>query len=330
MRIRLFQFAYQTLGILPLGVGGTVIARFGKAAGALQKAQAVIVAPCLDIVLSDVIQRTDQLHALIVGAVELGHHRLHLTAPEHTHQNRFDHVVIVMAEGDLVATELLRLFIQPAAAHSGAQITRRLFDFIHRVEDRDIKNGDRYAHHAGVALDHQAIQLIIPRIHDEEYQLERKLIMALEFLKELCHQHTVLAARNTHGDLIPRLYHVELDDRLREAMKDILLEAAAFGKALLDLAGAFLSLTVGSELCFIFICQIRTAVIVQGGYPLAHGTPPDFPLSLKYTLFIFYRKERFPSTRYEKYQHILTIGFLPHMKTAPRFTARRCQRYIRC
>ena len=51
MRIRLFQFAYQALGVLPLGVGGTVVARFGKAAGALQKAQAVIVAPCLDIVL---------------------------------------------------------------------------------------------------------------------------------------------------------------------------------------------------------------------------------------------------------------------------------------
>ena len=137
--------------------------------------------------------------------------------------------------------------------------------------------------------------------------------MPFELLKELCHQHAVLAARDTHRDLITGLYHIKFNDRLGEAVKDVFLEAAALGQALLDLASAFLSLTLGSELCFIFICQIRTAVIVQGGYPLAHGTPPDFPLSLKYTLFTFYRKERFPSTRYEKYQHILTIGFLPHM-----------------
>ena len=51
------------------------------------------------------VQRADQLHSREIGAVQLGHHGVDLTAIEHTHENGLDHVVVVMAQGDLVAAQ---------------------------------------------------------------------------------------------------------------------------------------------------------------------------------------------------------------------------------
>lgn len=97
--------------------------------------QTVIISPRLDIILAHQIQRADQLHALEVDAVKLRHHRLHLRTVEHSHEDRLDDIIVMMAECNLVAAELLCKMIQMAAAHSRAEITRGIFHMVDRIEN---------------------------------------------------------------------------------------------------------------------------------------------------------------------------------------------------
>jgi len=68
--------------ILSVVAGRTGIRKF---AGTLNEMKSVIIAPCLDVILPDIVQRTDQLHSLKVRTVELWHHRLDLCPVQHSH-----------------------------------------------------------------------------------------------------------------------------------------------------------------------------------------------------------------------------------------------------
>ena len=88
-----------------LDVEVVVTSVFGELAGALQEGQSVVVPPGFDVLLPHEIHRTDEFHPLEVGALDFGHHRLHLRAVQHPHQNSLDDVVVVMPEGDLVTAQ---------------------------------------------------------------------------------------------------------------------------------------------------------------------------------------------------------------------------------
>ena len=74
-----------------------------EAAGALEKMKPVVVPPMADIFLADQVHRPDQFHSFKVCTVELWHHGLDLTAVKHTHENGFNNIIIVMAQGDFIA-----------------------------------------------------------------------------------------------------------------------------------------------------------------------------------------------------------------------------------
>lgn len=101
--------------------------------------QTIVISPRLDIVLTHQIQRADQLHALKVDAVKLWHHRLYLRTVEHSHQDRLDDIVIVMAERNFVAAKLLCKMVQMAAAHSRTEIARRIFHMVNGVKNIGLK-----------------------------------------------------------------------------------------------------------------------------------------------------------------------------------------------
>ena len=91
---------------------------------------------------ADAVQRTNQLHARKVGAVQLGRHSLQLGAVEHAHHGCFDHIIKMVPQCNFVAAQLLSLLVQVAAAHAGAQVTG---GFIAVVGDRKhirLKNCD--------------------------------------------------------------------------------------------------------------------------------------------------------------------------------------------
>ena len=67
--------------------------------------------------------------------MQFRHHRLYLRPVKHSHKDRLDHIIKMMPQRNLVAAELLCKMIQMAAAHSRAEVTRRIFDMVNRIEN---------------------------------------------------------------------------------------------------------------------------------------------------------------------------------------------------
>ena len=94
----------------------------GEPTGALEKIQTIIPLPRKDVVLVDAIQRTNQRHTLKIRAVQLRDHGLELSAVKHAHHRGLDDVAEMMAEGDLVAAELLGVAVKVPAAHARTEV----------------------------------------------------------------------------------------------------------------------------------------------------------------------------------------------------------------
>ena len=136
--IHLFQSCDQLFDLHTLGTVLLIITcRTGicELACTLNEMQIIIISPCFNIILTDHIQRTDQLHSFKICAVQFRHHRLYLCRIEHSHQDCLYHVIIVMSQCNLVAPHLLCMAVQISAAHSRAQITWGLFDIIDGFKD---------------------------------------------------------------------------------------------------------------------------------------------------------------------------------------------------
>lgn len=246
VRICFLQLLDQLLRLEALRAGLTVgvagRAGLGEVAGALDEVQAVVVAPVLDFRLADEVERADQLHAREVRGVELRHHRLVLSGIEHAHQDSLDDVVEVMAERDLVAAEALGFLIEVAAAHAGADVARGLRDVVDGVEDIRFEDRKRDAEEIRVSLDDLPVRLIVARVHAEEHELERDLVMALQLLKELRHEHRVLAAGDADRDAVARLDELIIADGLHEHAEEVSLELLA--ERLLDVVAALLGIHI--------------------------------------------------------------------------------------
>ena len=141
--------------------------------------QTVIISPRLDIILAHQIQRADQLHALEVDAVKLRHHRLHLRTVEHSHEDRLDDIIVMMAECNLVAAELLCKMVQMTASHSRAEIARRIFHMVYGIKNIGFKNRDRNMKTLCIIFNDLAVLRAVSRIHDNEFYFEIKFIVKL-------------------------------------------------------------------------------------------------------------------------------------------------------
>ena len=217
-------------------------AGLGEVAGTLDEVQAVVVAPVLDFRLTDEVERADELHARKVRGVKLRHHRLVLAGVEHAHEDGLDDVVEVVAECDLVAAEALGFLIEVAAAHAGADVARGLRDVVNGVEDVRFEDRERDAEEIRVSLDDLTVRLIIARVHAQEHELERDLIVALQLLKELRHEHRVLTTGDADRDAVTRLDELIIADGLHEHAEEVTLELLA--KGLLDVVAALLGIHI--------------------------------------------------------------------------------------
>ena len=126
-RIGLLECCYELLDLLTLGLcllivaGGTCIRELTCT---LYKMKFIIIPPRLDVVFPYHIKRSDELHALKVGAVKLRHHSLHLCPIEHAHKYGLYDIIIVMSKCYLVAAKLLCITVQMTTSHPGTEITR--------------------------------------------------------------------------------------------------------------------------------------------------------------------------------------------------------------
>ena len=226
--IGLFELRDQVLGLQSFGADaacqGTQGVLFRKFARTLQKAQTVVIAPRLDVLLADQIHRADQFHTFKVGTSEFGHHRLILSGVEHSHQNRLDGIVIVVTQRYFVAAKTLCPAVQISPSHSRTEIARGFFNMKDGVEDRRVEDRDRNPKDPAVFFDQRPVFRKVPGIHTQKRQLEGKLIMPLDLLEEFGHQHGILAAGDTDGDVISLLDQSVLNDRFFKAALQIVFE----------------------------------------------------------------------------------------------------------
>ena len=135
----------------------------------------------------------------------LGGHGLKLSAVEQAHDSGRDDVGKVVAQRDLVASQLLSLGIQEAPAHPGAEIAGVLLHADGDIENVAVKNRDGNPQQGGVILDEFSILRLVAGVHHHKDQLKGLRGMALQFLHQLGQDHGVLAAGDAHGDPVPRL-----------------------------------------------------------------------------------------------------------------------------
>ena len=106
VRVFALEALDECLDFLALAAASAVVAdgaAFGKAAGALDKLQPVVIFPVDNVLLVDAIHGADEFHAAEIQAVELGHHALQLRTVEHRHDGGLDDVGKVVAQRNLVA-----------------------------------------------------------------------------------------------------------------------------------------------------------------------------------------------------------------------------------
>ena len=233
------EAAEQDLDLLPLGTAAAVVAHgavLSKAAGTLDEFQIIVALPGQDIFFPDAVHGADQGHAGKAGAVELGRHGLHLGAVEHAHHGRLNNIVEVVAQRDLIASQLLGLAVQVAAPHPGTEVAGVLFGVVGNGKDVALEDGHRDVQQLGIGLDLLAVDLVVAGVHHQKDQFKGNIAVLLQLLHQLGHQHGVLAARDADGDLVPGLDELVALDRHDEGGPQLLavfLDDTAFNLFLL-------------------------------------------------------------------------------------------------
>ena len=176
----------------------------GKAAGALEEPQVVVVLPGNDGILMDAVQGPYQLHAGKILAVELGRHRLELGAVKQAQERGLHHIGKMVAQSDLVAAQFPRFGVQEPPAHPGAEVAGIFVHLDGDVEDVAVKNGDGNAQRPGVLLNQRPVLRVVAGVHHQEGQLKGLVGALLQLLHQLCQHHGVLSAGNADGNTVSR------------------------------------------------------------------------------------------------------------------------------
>lgn len=177
-------------------------------AGTLDKLQVVIPTPVLDVGFPNQVHGANQLHALEIGTVQLRHHGFHLSAVDHAHENRFNDIVKMVSQSDLITAQFLCLVIQMSTPHTGTEIAGVILHVIHGT--KILVSNTVMGICSSLALDSMICRFsgTIAGIHDQKDQFKGKFPVPLNLLKQLRHEHRVLAAGNTHGNAVVGLNQV--------------------------------------------------------------------------------------------------------------------------
>ena len=115
-----------------------------------------------------------------------------------------------------------------AAAHARTQIARRFFNVHNGIKNVRRKRCQRNAEGTGVFFKQRAVLVRVPGIHGQKNKFKRELAVTLHLLKELGHQHGVLAAGNTYGNLVVRLQQFISNDRFGKGSPKLIFEPPPF------------------------------------------------------------------------------------------------------
>ena len=181
----------------------------------------VVISPGPDSALPHQIERTDQFHSFEMLAVQLRKHGLDLSCIQHPHQNCFDHIVIMMAERNLVAAKQPGIVVKVSAPHSCAQVAGIFLYDRHRVKNLRLKDCQGNPEKLCVMPDHSPVFLIIAGIHGQKDQIKGNRSVLLQFLQQLCQQKRILSARYAAGNPVPFLNQLIIADRFCKLRPDL-------------------------------------------------------------------------------------------------------------
>ena len=140
---------------------------------------------------------------------------------EQAHQQRFNRVVAMVAERQLVAAMLRRQLVERAAAHFRAERAGILLLPLFKDDLADIRFFDRQRHADLFAHFFNARRIERLKAHREHQPLELEILMRKEPVERerLQKQQAVLPARNADGHAVAGLEHIEIVIRAADAPK---------------------------------------------------------------------------------------------------------------
>ena len=107
-------------------------------------------------------------------------------------------------------------FIEISASHPRAEIARRFFYIVDGFEYVRLEYVYRDVQRSRVVLDYLAVLGIIAGIHDEILNVEINIAVSFKLLKELRHEHRVLAAGYAYRDPVALVDEFIYLESLRE------------------------------------------------------------------------------------------------------------------
>ena len=122
------------------------------------------------------------------------------------------------------AAQFFGFAVEVSPSHSRAEIAGGFFYVVDRVENGRVKYCHGYAEYAAVFLDQSAVARKVARIHADKGQGEGKLVVPLDLLEELGHEHGVLAAGNADRNVVAFFDQLILDDCFFKAAFQVVLE----------------------------------------------------------------------------------------------------------
>ena len=153
--------------------------------------------------------------------MQLRHHRLHLRAVEHPHQNRFDYIVKMVPKCNFVAAKRLCCLVEMPAPHPRTKIARVLIDLCDRIENTGFKYLNRDFQQLCIFAYFLIIDLVISRIHHQKNNLKRHFGIPLQALHAHCHEHRILAAGDADSDFVALLNQLVFLDAFQEFRPDL-------------------------------------------------------------------------------------------------------------
>ncbi len=225
LRIGLFQLADELLDLLALRlcllVGAAGRAGIGEFAGALDKMQIVRVAPRLDIVLADQIERAGSAPCpqnSCCGAWASSSGSAH-PRPFPSKSSRSHRHSGVRARSCCNRASSRSCRDNPAA--SARRDTRRFFHVVDRVKNVGFKDLDRDMEPPRVFLDHLAVGRAVAGSITTKRSSNGEFYCAASIPEKLRHQHGVLTAGDADRDAVARLHQLILPDSLGEITPDL-------------------------------------------------------------------------------------------------------------
>ncbi len=170
------------------------------------------------------IQRTDQLHALKILAFQPGHHSLVFPAVKKRQQNGFHCIIHVMAQGNFIAPQLFRFFIQITPAHGSAHVAKPPVQRFQRFKNGAVKNVQFKAKLFGIGNHFFTVFLCISGVHGQIGYLERHVAVFGHFTHTGGQQQRILPAGNAHSHMVAGLDQMIILHRRNKLAPDLFSE----------------------------------------------------------------------------------------------------------